>query len=131
MRDLRQIFIFTFMFIAFVGFSVGSLINADGKKKKHHHHNHGARLAIVIDLKHPDIQRSNDTPGWVLVQKAQDKGLSIEVKNSQPIKNERNLLRVEVVIPTEVSLQEYVKGLCSIEFVVSIEVLQEKGDNDG
>ena len=128
MRDLRQIFIFIFMFIAFVGFSVGGLINADGKKKRNHHHNQGARLAMVIDLKHPDIQRSDDAPGWVLVQHAQRLGLSVEVKTSYPIKDG---LKLEVVIPVGVCLQEYVDKLCTIGFVVSIEVLQEKGDNNG
>ena len=116
------------MFIAFVGFSVGGLINADGKKKRNHHHNQGARLAMVIDLKHPDIQRSDDAPGWVLVQHAQRLGLSVEVKTSYPIKDG---LKLEVVIPVGVCLQEYVDKLCTIGFVVSIEVLQEKGDNNG
>lgn len=131
MRDLRQICIFIFMFIAFVGFCVGGLINADGKKKHNHHHNQGARLAMVIDLKHPDIQRSDDAPGWILVQHAQRLGLSVEVKTSYPIKSEPNLSKLEVVIPVGVCLQEYVDKLCTIEFVVSIEVLQEKGDNNG
>jgi hypothetical protein len=102
---------------------------ADKNKRHHHHHNRGAHLSVVIDCKHPTIRNSDDAPGWVLVQYAEELGLNIEVKNSQPVKDKPNLLQVEIVIPIDVKLSDCVSVLEKIEFVIGSKVLP-KGGND-
>ena len=110
-----------------LSFSVPFLA-ADKGKGQHHHHNHGVHLSVVVDCRHPAIQNSDDAPGWVLVQHARKLELNIEVLNSHS--EERNLLRVEVVIPTDATASDYVVGLCKIEFVVDVSIVQKKGVND-